>query len=303
MFGAQRGTEPSNARSPGRRPPTVERRRPVGGRNRQVARRHNAESRQEPREGRRDRRPRDASTRSTRRARSSRRPSSPSSTRRSTSRSVWASIQSTPTRWSAARSCCRTAPVRPSACSSSPRVRKSARHARRGADFVGSDDMVAKVQRRLHGLRSRHRDARHDGRRSASSAASSARAGSMPNPKVGTVTFDVGNAVTEAKAGKVEYRVEKAGIVHARIGKVSFTEEALARRTPTALIRRSFAQKPSTAKGIYLRSITRLLDHGPRRAGSTRCHFSGARPRRRKPWNAQHKERSIGDASKRSSTR
>ena len=51
--------------------------------------------------------------------------------------------------------------------------------------------------------------------------------GLMPNPKVGTVTFDVGNAVREAKAGKIEYRVEKAGIVHARIGKVSFAESAL----------------------------------------------------------------------------
>ena len=52
--------------------------------------------------------------------------------------------------------------------------------------------------------------------------------GLMPNPKVGTVTFDVKTAVREAKAGKVEYRVEKAGIVHARIGKVSFDREALA---------------------------------------------------------------------------
>src|SRR5207244_12814789 len=52
--------------------------------------------------------------------------------------------------------------------------------------------------------------------------------GLMPNPKVGTVTFDIGNAVKEAKGGKIEYRVEKAGIVHARVGKVRFTEDALA---------------------------------------------------------------------------
>ena len=58
--------------------------------------------------------------------------------------------------------------------------------------------------------------------------------GLMPNPKVGTVTFDVKTAVGEAKAGKVEYRVEKAGIVHARIGKASFTEQALADNCKTA---------------------------------------------------------------------
>ena len=67
--------------------------------------------------------------------------------------------------------------------------------------------------------------------------------GLMPNPKVGTVTFDISNAVREAKGGKIEYRVEKAGIVHARIGKVSFAEKALsdnARRSST----RSFVRSP-----------------------------------------------------------
>ena len=84
----------------------------------------------------------------------------------------------------------------------------------------------------------------------------------MPNPKVGTVTFDVGNAVREAKGGKIEYRVEKAGIVHARIGKVSFTEKALADNA-TALISALVRQKPSTAKGTYLRSITVSSTMGP----------------------------------------
>ena len=86
--------------------------------------------------------------------------------------------------------------------------------------------------------------------------------GLMPNPKVGTVTFDVKTAVGEAKAGKVEYRVEKAGIVHARIGKVSFDEAALSDNAD-ALIQALIAQKPSTAKGIYLRSITLSSTMGP----------------------------------------
>jgi large subunit ribosomal protein L1 len=86
--------------------------------------------------------------------------------------------------------------------------------------------------------------------------------GLMPNPKVGTVTFDVAGAVKEAKAGKVEYRVEKAGIVHARIGKASFTEQALADNS-MALITALVRAKPSTAKGIYLRSITLTSTMGP----------------------------------------
>jgi large subunit ribosomal protein L1 len=86
--------------------------------------------------------------------------------------------------------------------------------------------------------------------------------GLMPNPKVGTVTFEVSNAVKEAKAGKVEYRVEKAGIVHARIGKASFTEQALADNS-MALIQALVRAKPSTAKGIYLRSITLTSTMGP----------------------------------------
>lgn len=86
--------------------------------------------------------------------------------------------------------------------------------------------------------------------------------GLMPNPKVGTVTFDVTGAVREAKAGKIEYRVEKAGIVHARIGKRSFSEQALADNA-LALINALLRAKPSTAKGVYLRSITVSSTMGP----------------------------------------
>lgn len=86
--------------------------------------------------------------------------------------------------------------------------------------------------------------------------------GLMPNPKVGTVTFDVGKAVQELRAGKVEYRVEKAGIVHAPIGKKSFGPEKLtdnARALLDSLVR----AKPSAAKGNYLRSMAVAATVGP----------------------------------------
>ena len=86
--------------------------------------------------------------------------------------------------------------------------------------------------------------------------------GLMPNPKVGTVTPNVGEAVREAKAGKIQYRVEKAGVVHARIGKASFTPEHLTENA-TTLVQQLLRQKPSTAKGTYLRSITISSTMGP----------------------------------------
>ena len=86
--------------------------------------------------------------------------------------------------------------------------------------------------------------------------------GLMPNPKVGTVTFDVSKAVSEAKAGKVEFRVERAGIVHARIGKRSFGPEALADNAKSILNALAKA-KPAAAKGIYMRSITLSSTMGP----------------------------------------
>jgi large subunit ribosomal protein L1 len=79
--------------------------------------------------------------------------------------------------------------------------------------------------------------------------------GLMPNPKVGTVTPNIAAAVKEAKAGKIEYRVEKAGIVHARIGKASFTPDKLCENA-RALLTQLVRQKPATAKGVYMRSIT-----------------------------------------------
>jgi large subunit ribosomal protein L1 len=86
--------------------------------------------------------------------------------------------------------------------------------------------------------------------------------GLMPNPKVGTVTFDVTNAVRESKGGKVEYRVEKAGIVHARLGKASFTTDAI-RENASALVAALVRAKPPSAKGTYLKSITLSTTMGP----------------------------------------
>jgi large subunit ribosomal protein L1 len=84
----------------------------------------------------------------------------------------------------------------------------------------------------------------------------------MPNPKVGTVTFEIARAVNEAKSGKVEYRVEKAGIVHAPVGKVSFDAEKLKGNLVT-LMDALFKAKPSTAKGTYVKKVTISATMGP----------------------------------------
>ncbi len=131
-----------------------------------------------------------------------------------------------------------------------------------GADFVGADDLVNKIQSEnwldfdaavatpdMMGLVGKI--GRVLGPR-----------GLMPNPKVGTVTFDVGKAVRELKGGRVEFRVEKAGIVHARIGKVSFGENKL-RENGWALLELLQKLKPASAKGNYMRSITVSTTMGP----------------------------------------
>lgn len=130
-----------------------------------------------------------------------------------------------------------------------------------GADFVGEADLVNKVQEGFMDFDRVIATPDMMGLVGKLGRVLGPR-GLMPNPKVGTVTFDVKTAVTEAKAGKVEYRVEKAGIVHARIGKVSFQADALLANA-SALIQALLRQKPSTAKGTYLKSITLSSTMGP----------------------------------------
>ena len=86
--------------------------------------------------------------------------------------------------------------------------------------------------------------------------------GLMPNPRTGTVTPDVKNAVEEIKAGKIEYRVDKVGNIHAAVGKVSFTAEQLAENI-YALYERLIQIRPSTVKGTYLRNLTVTSSMGP----------------------------------------
>ncbi len=86
--------------------------------------------------------------------------------------------------------------------------------------------------------------------------------GLMPNPKTGTVTADVRKAVLEIKAGKVEFRVDKTGIIHAPVGKTSFTTETLVENAH-ALVESVVKAKPSAAKGKYLKSVTLSSTMGP----------------------------------------
>jgi large subunit ribosomal protein L1 len=86
--------------------------------------------------------------------------------------------------------------------------------------------------------------------------------GLMPNPKTGTVTVDVGKAVREIKAGKVEFRVDKTGIVHAPVGKVSFAADRLIENAQ-ALIDSIIRAKPAAAKGKYMKSVTICSTMGP----------------------------------------
>jgi large subunit ribosomal protein L1 len=86
--------------------------------------------------------------------------------------------------------------------------------------------------------------------------------GLMPNPKSGTVTFDVARAVKEVKGGRIEFRTDKFGIVHAPIGKASFEADAIYENF-TALIEALVKNKPAAAKGQYLRTITLATTMGP----------------------------------------
>lgn len=136
---------------------------------------------------------------------------------------------------------------------------KEAREA--GADLAGADELVQKVQ---EGMLDFDRVIATPDMMGAVGKLGRILGprGLMPNPKVGTVTFDVASAVREAKAGKVEYRVDKAGVVHCRIGRISFKPESLVENAG-AIIRELLNKKPATAKGVYMKSITLSSTMGP----------------------------------------
>jgi len=130
-----------------------------------------------------------------------------------------------------------------------------------GADFVGADDMVAKVQEGWLDFDTVVATPDMMGQVGRLGRILGPR-GLMPNPKVGTVTFEVAKAVSDAKAGKIEFRVERAGIVHAPVGKRSFETKALLENI-RALVDALQKAKPSAAKGTYMRSITLSTTMGP----------------------------------------
>ena len=130
-----------------------------------------------------------------------------------------------------------------------------------GADFVGGEDMVQKIQEGWTDfdaviatpdmMRSAGRLGKVLGPR-----------GLMPNPKTGTVTFEVARAAKEIKAGKVEFRVDKTGIIHSPVGKVSFDATKLAENAQ-ALLAAVIKAKPATAKGKYVKKLTLTSTMGP----------------------------------------
>jgi len=130
-----------------------------------------------------------------------------------------------------------------------------------GADFVGGEDMVQKIQEGWTDyeaviatpdmMKSAGRLGKVLGPR-----------GLMPNPKTGTVTFDIAKAVKEIKAGKVEFRLDKTGIIHSPVGKISFSAQQLAGNAQ-ALLAAVIKAKPAAAKGKYIKKITLTSTMGP----------------------------------------
>ena len=130
-----------------------------------------------------------------------------------------------------------------------------------GADVVGADDLVAKVQEGFLDFDTAIATPDMMGQVGRLGRVLGPR-GLMPNPRTGTVTMDVTKAVQEAKAGKVEFRVEKAGIVHCPVGKKSFDADKV-RDNVRALMLAIIKAKPSGAKGAYVRSVTLSTTMGP----------------------------------------
>ncbi|MCD1261939.1 50S ribosomal protein L1 [Paenibacillus athensensis] len=130
-----------------------------------------------------------------------------------------------------------------------------------GADFVGDSDMINKIQQGWFDF-----DVCVATPDMMSEVGKLGRLlggkGLMPNPKAGTVTFDVAKAVQEIKAGKIEYRLDKAGQIHAPLGKVSFDADKLAENFK-ALVDALLRAKPAAAKGVYLKSVAISSTMGP----------------------------------------
>ncbi|MFQ5354049.1 MAG: 50S ribosomal protein L1 [Thermodesulfobacteriota bacterium] len=130
-----------------------------------------------------------------------------------------------------------------------------------GADFVGSDDMVAKVRGGWLDFDATVATPDMMGEVGKLGKVLGPR-GLMPNPKLGTVTFDVAKAVQDLKAGKVEFRVDKAGNLHVPIGKVSFGKDKL-KENLLCLMEAVVKAKPSASKGVYLKSLNLSTTMGP----------------------------------------
>ena len=130
-----------------------------------------------------------------------------------------------------------------------------------GADYAGSDELVAKIK-----------EGWLDFDKTIATPDMMGEVGKigrilgprnlMPNAKLGTVTFDIARVVNEIKKGKVDFRVDKAGVVHAVVGKVSFGEDKL-QENVLAFVDRLIQLKPATSKGIYLRAISLSSTMGP----------------------------------------
>ena len=130
-----------------------------------------------------------------------------------------------------------------------------------GADFVGNDDLIEQIKGGWFGFDKAVATPDVMGTVGKIGKMLGPR-GLMPNAKTGTVTFDVAKAVNELKAGKIDYRVEKAGIVHAPMGKVSFGPEKILENM-TAFLDSVVRNKPSSSKGTYIRSIGVSTTMGP----------------------------------------
>jgi large subunit ribosomal protein L1 len=131
-----------------------------------------------------------------------------------------------------------------------------------GADFVGAEDLAKKIQQ--EGWLEFDRVIASPDMMSVVGRLGKVLGprGLMPNPKLGTVTADVGGAVRDQKAGKVEYRVDKNGIIHAAVGRLSFNADQLLENA-SALIDAVVRAKPSAAKGIYVKKISISTTMGP----------------------------------------